>query len=421
MNLDGTPSRAEVTDWSCQTLADYLKKMRLSGCDTLVKRSGINGSKFLAMSDTDIQRFPKVHVPLIIKIRNEINQAEKKKGLFHRPKSTPHPKQGFVPTPETWPTDEFDDEDSEPDYEEPDDPNETFEDNYICAEEVYHETVESDDEYELPPSEISTEIPRHCHTARPVGDGVYIGRIRDVPAKSQTPKPPQRPDSTQSYPSKSQASSLAAKSPKPDSPRRPVPSSCKSKPVSGPRIDRRTKPHSAAQKDTANLQMASGLPNFPTSRSTQLVSNDQDMDPEWYVRSMTRGEAENYLRQINKNGAFLVRDSSINGVTPACVQNGAFLIRDSSINGVTPACVQNGAFLVRDSSINGVTPACVQNGAFLIRDSSINSVTLACVQNGAFLVRDSSINGVTPACVQNGAFLVRDSSINGVTPACVQN
>ncbi|XP_076877196.1 lymphocyte cytosolic protein 2 isoform X4 [Brachyhypopomus gauderio] len=312
MNLDGTPSRAEVTDWSCQTLADYLKKMRLSGCDTLVKRSGINGSKFLAMSDTDIQRFPKVHVPLIIKIRNEINQAEKKKGLFHRPKSTPHPKQGFVPTPETWPTDEFDDEDSEPDYEEPDDPNETFEDNYICAEEVYHETVESDDEYELPPSEISTEIPRHCHTARPVGDGVYIGRIRDVPAKSQTPKPPQRPDSTQSYPSKSQASSLAAKSPKPDSPRRPVPSSCKSKPVSGPRIDRRTKPHSAAQKDTANLQMASGLPNFPTSRSTQLVSNDQDMDPEWYVRSMTRGEAENYLRQINKNGAFLVRDSSKN-------------------------------------------------------------------------------------------------------------
>uniref|UniRef100_A0A9J8BQR7 Lymphocyte cytosolic protein 2b n=1 Tax=Cyprinus carpio carpio TaxID=630221 RepID=A0A9J8BQR7_CYPCA len=36
----------------------------------------------------------------------------------------------------------------------------------------------------------------------------------------------------------------------------------------------------------------------------------QDMDPRWYVGQMSRAEAEVSLRQMNRDGTFLVRDSS---------------------------------------------------------------------------------------------------------------
>ncbi|XP_016134219.1 lymphocyte cytosolic protein 2-like [Sinocyclocheilus grahami] len=34
------------------------------------------------------------------------------------------------------------------------------------------------------------------------------------------------------------------------------------------------------------------------------------MDPAWYVGQVTRGEAESCLRRVNRDGTFLVRDSS---------------------------------------------------------------------------------------------------------------
>ncbi|XP_018607849.1 lymphocyte cytosolic protein 2a isoform X2 [Scleropages formosus] len=38
--------------------------------------------------------------------------------------------------------------------------------------------------------------------------------------------------------------------------------------------------------------------------------DDQDLDPLWYVGQVTRGQAEGYLRAINQDGTYLVRDSS---------------------------------------------------------------------------------------------------------------
>uniref|UniRef100_A0AAY5EJL6 SH2 domain-containing protein n=1 Tax=Electrophorus electricus TaxID=8005 RepID=A0AAY5EJL6_ELEEL len=40
----------------------------------------------------------------------------------------------------------------------------------------------------------------------------------------------------------------------------------------------------------------------------------QDMDPEWYVGPMTRGEAELLFQMRVQNGAFLIRDSSTNAI-----------------------------------------------------------------------------------------------------------
>lgn len=40
------------------------------------------------------------------------------------------------------------------------------------------------------------------------------------------------------------------------------------------------------------------------------LEDEQDLNPEWYVGQVTRGQAEGCLRQVNMDGTFLVRDSS---------------------------------------------------------------------------------------------------------------
>lgn len=40
------------------------------------------------------------------------------------------------------------------------------------------------------------------------------------------------------------------------------------------------------------------------------MGGKQDMDPAWYVGQVTRGAAESCLRRVNRDGTFLVRDSS---------------------------------------------------------------------------------------------------------------
>ncbi|XP_077403237.1 lymphocyte cytosolic protein 2a isoform X2 [Vanacampus margaritifer] len=42
----------------------------------------------------------------------------------------------------------------------------------------------------------------------------------------------------------------------------------------------------------------------------QKPPHTQGMDPRWYVGKVTRGQAEGYLKQVSKDGAYLVRDSS---------------------------------------------------------------------------------------------------------------
>ncbi|XP_017553857.1 lymphocyte cytosolic protein 2 isoform X2 [Pygocentrus nattereri] len=345
MNLDSIPSKSEVMGWNSNRLADYLKRMRLTGCDTVVKRCGINGATFLAMSGSDLQKFPNVHVPLLTKICNDINQSGKKKGLFHLPKPLQPPSQGFGHTLETWDSEDFD-QDSDQDYEEPDADN--CEDTYICASDEPNDEGEDDYDYELPPSEIPNEIPSHFRAAKPQDDSDYIDSVRNCPAKEKTMRPPPRPDSTFSQAVKGNTKLLAAKVPRPDSsPHRPLPSNSTSKPnKAAPHIDRRTKPRSTSFSKTSqdrseegcypmntrnDLHSASQLPKLPTARfgtnqhessshlheqQNSTVQNSQEaqqgMDPQWYVGPMTRGEAEVTLRQINKDGTFLIRDSSKN-------------------------------------------------------------------------------------------------------------
>ncbi|XP_066505922.1 lymphocyte cytosolic protein 2 [Hoplias malabaricus] len=327
MNLGNIPSRSEVMGWNTERLADYLKRMRLSGCDTVVKKSGINGARFLDMSSIDLQKFPNVHVPLITKICNDINQSGKNKGFFQRLKPLPPPNPGFGRAlgRETWESQE-DEQDSDEDYEDPDINNP--DDTYICA---VSEDCPSDEEdgydYELPPSDTASEIPSHFRIVKSKDNSDYIDSVRECPKI----RPPERPD-TLTRPATAKPQMLTPKAPRIDpSPHRPIKSVTKSKPSKeAPQIDRRTKPRTTnVSKPCSNITEARCHPTNTRLVSSQIESssvgfseqqnvlaqnfqNEQDMDPQWYVGAMKRGEAEACLRRINKDGTFLIRDSSKN-------------------------------------------------------------------------------------------------------------
>ncbi|KTG06848.1 hypothetical protein cypCar_00005481 [Cyprinus carpio] len=236
MSFESVPSKSEVMGWNSGNLADYLKKN---------------------MTDKDLKKFPAAHIPFITKICRDINQNNKqKKSLFQRSDHRMPPNK--EPNPGGWDSDEFDQEGSDNDYEEPDNSNE-FEDNYICAASGDIEDDENaDDDYEPPPTETPSEIPSQFRVAKPLGDGKP-----GVPMVDRTKKP------GSSTPSKKGIGKSAT-----------LPTT------------------------RFNIQQRDELPPPPV----EVMGHD--MDPRWYVGQMSRAEAEVSLRQMNRDGTFLVRDSS---------------------------------------------------------------------------------------------------------------
>lgn len=109
MNFSNIPSKAEVMGWNPQTLADYMRKLKLSGCDRVVTKSSIDGAQFMNMTECDLQMFPCLFVPIITKIKTEINKEEHKKASSHKSKPLKYPKQDkvFVQEEDVWESDEF--------------------------------------------------------------------------------------------------------------------------------------------------------------------------------------------------------------------------------------------------------------------------------------------------------------------------
>lgn len=414
-------SRSEVMGWSPQQLADFMKRMNLSGCDKVVLKHNISGSRFVNLSDNDLQRFPKLHTPMISKISSEISKKEERRGLFSKKVTPKYQEPETTADAQGWAEDEFDDEEFDEDYESP---NSGDEDGSGGDYESPNDDPDGANDYEPPPSEPPEDLAHKLCPTLPIGDGDYIDKRENHASCRGQPPPalcPRPPVSTLPPPSPLTAggSSTSRRDASPHGGGRPSAkfppgppqifrgnkpgkdSGYNSPPIRGPpgntvdrpsaqtwkpqtdvqdsptwvkppvltppsssvsrtkssarppanRFDlRREQPPDEAPKhntfplNSKSLQPRPGLPAPPSRHGDSLppsghpagplthklppamaelrgsfvgslrppptTSHTQEMDPRWYVGKVTRGQAEGCLKQVHKDGAYLVRDST---------------------------------------------------------------------------------------------------------------
>ncbi|XP_070693426.1 lymphocyte cytosolic protein 2 [Pempheris klunzingeri] len=277
MSLNNVPSKAEVTGWSPQSLADYMSRLKLSGCDKVVMKGNITGAGFIQMTERDLQLFPCLYVPIITKIQSDINKSGQKQ-VFDKFKAQKYPKQVIVQEEEHWDSDEYDnnsDENCEGPYQE------ETEDGYISAL-TEPQTAEQQDTGE-PCKEIYRKPPRHQHRAPASQPTLHIDRSN----KPGQPVPTQR-DIT-----KSKGGAVKA----------PGSSACKIPTV---RTHKPTDVSNRGEKRSPAPPVATQLTKVNNSTS----GTRKDLDPSWYGGNITRHQAEVVLREVNEDGAFVVRDST---------------------------------------------------------------------------------------------------------------
>ncbi|KAK6321956.1 hypothetical protein J4Q44_G00067480 [Coregonus suidteri] len=251
MSFDRVPSKSEVMGWNPHQLSDYMRRLELSGCDKVIMKCKINGQRFLNMSENELQKFPKIHSPLISKICCEINRKEEKRPFFTKRSAAPkYNEPDTSQEVQPWGPDEFD-EVSDDDYESPDaEADDGSGGDYESPTEGPEVGGEdSDNDYEPPPSEPPDEIPHQLCAAKRNADDYYIDSTpHRGTALSQPPPPPQRPGPGPPLPSASRPSLVEPPPPRREqSPQRPgrlpgkMPAPFSSAPPAPP-IDRRIKP-----------------------------------------------------------------------------------------------------------------------------------------------------------------------------------
>ncbi|XP_068601074.1 lymphocyte cytosolic protein 2a [Brachionichthys hirsutus] len=416
MNADRVPFKSEVMGWSPQQLADYLKGRNLSGCDKAVLKNSISGSRFVNLSNNDLEKFPRLQAPLISKISTEIGKKEGL-GIFRKKPSRYHEPDAAADV-QGWDDDEFDNEEFDDDYENPDTGDE---EGSVGDYESPNDDPEGLNDYEPPPSEPPEGLLQRLRPTLPIGDGDYIDK-RDVshggPPPAVCPRPPvsatsapspqmqQEPCSSRREPSPHPGGRPSGKIPpeppkifRCNKPRRG--SGPNSSPVRGSHlntVDRVGSHCWKPQPDVPDLPTWFKPPVLPPSSTSVSRSNStaipkptrfdvkkeqtqdeapkhntfplhnkslpprpavpsrpgdslplnispggslplklqsamneqrrsfmdrqlcrpppstaastQELDPRWYVGKVTRGQAEECLKQLHKDGAYLVRDST---------------------------------------------------------------------------------------------------------------
>ncbi|KAL4631280.1 lymphocyte cytosolic protein 2-like isoform X1 [Arapaima gigas] len=251
--------------WDAPTLANYMRKLELNGCDKVVMKYVINGSKFLNMQNNELQKFP--NAPLINKLRYEINKNDLNQGYFTNKSSSPRYQVQGVQECEVS-------DDSDHDYESPASDNDRpLEEDYVC----------------------------------PIGDRsdalMDCGDVQQRHSQVQAVRSPALPGSGPSrHPYN--CNSLVGSSPS-----RQSQSTCtpfKPPAAMAPKVDRSIKPVwlMTGQSEAAQAPFCQSL------SGTKFDGTDGDLDSSWYIGPVTRAYAESCLRMVNMDGAFLVRNSS---------------------------------------------------------------------------------------------------------------
>ncbi|KYO39248.1 lymphocyte cytosolic protein 2 [Alligator mississippiensis] len=243
MDLRNIPYRSDVAAWNPDELAEYFKTLKYKDCEKVVRKYNINGQRFLNMSENDIQKFPKLRVPIISKLSQEINRNEGRISFFpKRPPTQKFADQMGYSQEEDGGWSSFDEE--EDDYESPDNENEQDDGaDYESPSEEPGEAGPDSDDYEPPPS---NDAAHHnvIFPAKSIPSNTdYIDRPTTARSSLQPPIPPQRPGSSPT-PSPYGGRGLPMPSFPPPSSNNDVTRDRSTKPLKppAPSIDRSTKP-----------------------------------------------------------------------------------------------------------------------------------------------------------------------------------
>ncbi|KAK1343546.1 hypothetical protein QTO34_016326 [Cnephaeus nilssonii] len=240
MALKNVPFRSEVLAWDPDSLADYFRKLNYKDCDKAVKKHHIDGPRFLNLTENDIQKFPKLWVPILSKLSQEINKNEERRSIFAPRKPQVHrfPEEIESHEEENGGWSSFEDED---DYESPNDDQVAEDDgDYESPNEEDQAPVEDDADYEPPPSNDEEALQNSILPAKPFSNSNSIpAPLREVPTAAAVP--PQRPMAVLPPPTAGRSHPpLPTPQPNHEEPSRSrTPKTAK---IPAPSIDRSTKP-----------------------------------------------------------------------------------------------------------------------------------------------------------------------------------
>ncbi|XP_027863888.1 lymphocyte cytosolic protein 2 [Xiphophorus couchianus] len=295
MSLTEGPIKDDVMAWEPKKLADYMRQLKLFGCDNVVLKRGITGAQFLHMIQCDLHVFPITYVPILAKVQRDLNRQERRKYFGSKSKKSNH-------LTEVRGEKVCDELDSESDYEEF---NEDAGDgNYVVP---LTNPLTADN--------LHKAKEREAHRLHPVFSLPEPQRVSKVPCLptahssnfqlAANKKPEKAPVPQRAFSRLTEGSvALDAGS---LSRRRPLPT------VPQLRVSNR------ANNITPHVPVPiSDVLSNQSIRTTGHVNKQhvQSLDPSWYKGKITREQAEVSLREVNKDGAFLVRDSSQGSAHP---------------------------------------------------------------------------------------------------------
>nr|XP_019963333.1 PREDICTED: lymphocyte cytosolic protein 2 [Paralichthys olivaceus] len=249
--------------------------MNLSGCDKTVMKNSISGSRFVNLSSNDLQKFPKLHAPMISKISTEISRKEERRGLFSRKTTPKYQEPETTADAQGWGEDEFDDEDFDDDYESPNSGNE---DGSSEDYESPNDDPDGANDYEPPPSEPPEDLAHKLCPTLPIGDGDYIDK-RDNRMSSKGPPP-----AVCARPPVSMLAPPSPRAPGESSSRRDLSPHCGGRPSGKfppgpPQIFRGTKPGRESRSNSSPIRGPHST-DRPIAPSWKPQSNMQD-PPSW--------------------------------------------------------------------------------------------------------------------------------------------
>lgn len=183
MAFKNVPFRSEVLSWDPNTLADYFKKLNYKDCEKVVRKYDIDGPRFLNLAENDIQKFPKLRVPILSKLSQEINKNEERRSIFTRkPQVQRFPEETESHEEDNGGWSSFE----EDDYESPNDDADAEDDgDYESPNEEEEAPLEDDADYEPPPSNDEEALQNSILPAKPLSNpnSMYIAATTPTPAQ----------------------------------------------------------------------------------------------------------------------------------------------------------------------------------------------------------------------------------------------